>query len=149
MDWPFDRSFNVWDPWSELKQLQNNMDRLLRRYDTGKVRNPAEYPAVNIWSDDNQVLLTAEVAGLDPDKIELSVHSDQLTIKGSRDSYECSEKEVYHRRERGCGSFVRTVGLPFVVENDKVEATYKGGILKVVLPRAEADKPKQISIKTD
>lgn len=149
MVWPlFERGVNFWEPWRDARQLKDEMDRLLRRYVPERSGMPSEYPAVNIWSDDEQALVTAELPGVDINKLDITVQDDQMTLRGDRGTHDCAEGEVYHRRERGCGEFIRTIGLPFGVDNDKVDAVYKNGVLKVTLPRVENEKPKKISVKS-
>lgn len=143
----FERGLNIWDPWREIRQLREEFDRMMNRRGSSSITRPSEFPAVNIWSNDEAVIVTAELPGVQVDEVNLTVQHDQLTIRGKRGSHECGENEIYHRRERGFGEFVRTIGLPFAVDSEKVDATFSNGILKISLPRAEADKPKQISIK--
>ncbi|MBN2384457.1 Hsp20/alpha crystallin family protein [bacterium] len=150
MSWPFlEHRVNVWDPWRDVRQFKDEMDRVLRQYVSGPLSVPAEFPAVDVWSNDEQAYVTAEIPGVVPDKLEITVQDDQLTVRGSRCAAECAEGEVYHRRERGFGEFIRTIGLPFSVDSEKVSAEYRNGILKVRLPRAEHDKPKLISVKAE
>ncbi len=86
--------------------------------------------------------------GRNLDKLNISIISDTLTLSGLRDSAALKEGEVYHRQERNHGHFSRTINLPFGVDAGKVDASYKKGILKITLPRAEQEKPKKITIKT-
>jgi len=104
------------------------------------------FPAVNIWTGEDNALLTAEIPGVDPAKIEVTVKDDTVTIRGSRELDELKEGESYRRQERGAGTFVRAFALPFRVDGDKVTAQYRMGILQLTLPRREADKPKKIAI---
>jgi HSP20 family protein len=107
----------------------------------------AGYPAMNVWTNEDGAVVTAELPGLDPNDIDISVVNDTLTIKGKRNPDDCGEDVRFHRRERGCGSFSRSFQLPFQVEPGKVGATFKNGVLEIKLPRAEADKPRKITIK--
>lgn len=143
----FERDLNIWDPWRELRQLKSEMDRVLGRNVPDKYLVPTEFPAVNIWSNNDEIILTAEIPGLESKNLNVSVQNDQLTIRGSRGCHECTEGELFHRQERGAGEFVRTVGLPFSINTENVEALYRNGVLKVTLPRSEQDKPRQITIK--
>lgn len=135
-------------PWREVERLRREMNRLVAdlpsRY---RVNMAAGYPAVNVWSSENGAIVTAELPGLDPQDIDISVVSDTLTLSGKRERDECGEDVRFHRRERSCGSFTRSFQLPFQVEPGKVDATFEKGVLQVVLPRAEADKPKKITVK--
>jgi len=105
---------------------------------------PASYPAMNVWMNDEGVVVTAELPGCSPDNIDITVVGDTLTVKGKRTEEELPEGAVYHRRERSCGSFSRGFTLPFEVEASGVDATFEQGVLRITLPRAEADKPRRI-----
>jgi len=134
------------DSWGDWGRLQRQMDQLLGRYAGQPTVAPGEFPAVNVWTGGDGAVLTAEVPGVDPKSIELTVANDTVTIRGSRETEKAKEGETYLRHERGAGRFVRSFALPFAVESGKVEAEYKNGILQVTLPRADADKPKTIAI---
>jgi len=107
---------------------------------------PASYPAMNVWMNDEGVVVTAELPGCSPDNIDITVVGDTLTVKGKRTEEELPEGAVYHRRERSCGSFSRGFTLPFEVEASGVDATFEQGVLRITLPRAEADKPRRIQV---
>jgi len=99
-----------------------------------------------VWTDQDGAVVTAELPGINPADIDISVQNDTLTLRGKREPDEVREGETYHRRERGSGSFTRLFQLPFQVESNRVEASYAKGILSITLPRAEADKPQKIAI---
>jgi HSP20 family protein len=103
---------------------------------------------MNVWAYEDGAVVTAELPGVNTEDIDISVVGDTLTLTGSRQPDELKEDETYHRRERGYGRFTRAFQLPFQVEADKVEAIFEQGVLHISLPRAEADKPKKIAIKT-
>jgi HSP20 family protein len=105
------------------------------------------YPAMNVWTNEDGVVVTAELPGIDPDALDIAVVENTLTLSGEREPVELGEGEVYHRRERGYGKFTRSFQLPFNVEADKVQAVYEKGVLNITLPRAEADKPRKIIVK--
>ena len=107
---------------------------------------PASYPAMNVWMNDEGVVVTAELPGCSPDNIDITVVGDTLTVKGSRTVEEFPEGAVYHRRERSCGSFSRGFTLPFEIEASGVDATFEQGVLRITLPRAEADKLRRIQV---
>jgi HSP20 family protein len=134
-------------PWEEMERLRREMDQLFSREFEPRLHTPASYPAMNVWTNEEGVVVTAELPGVEPEDIDISVVGDTLTLSGSRQPDELQEGEQYHRRERGSGHFTRTFQLPFRVEADKVEAMFKNGVLHISLPRAEVDKPKKISIK--
>ena len=107
-----------------------------------------EYPAVNLWTGNEDIVVSAEIPGMESTDLDITVHENTLTLRGSRKIDKLQKGETYHRQERGNGSFVRSVQLPFAVEADKVEAKLEKGILSLTLPRAESEKPKKIEIKT-
>jgi HSP20 family protein len=132
-----------WDPFTEMRALQREMNRLL---DGASLAG--DYPALNIWANEDEAVVKAEVPGVDPAKLDIRVLRNQLTIEGERTADAPTEDVVCHRAERGSGHFVRTVRLPFEVEADKVGAAYNRGVLTVTLPRSAATKPKRIDIAT-
>jgi HSP20 family protein len=120
------------------------MNRVLSRYASPST---SEFPAVNIWVDGDIAMVTTEVPGIDSDKIDISVIGRTLVIRGTRVPETIQEGESYHRRERWYGEFAKSVELPFQVSPDKVEAKFSKGVLTITLPRAEADKPKKITVR--
>jgi HSP20 family protein len=103
---------------------------------------------MNIWTDENSAVLTAELPGVKVEEIDVSVENELLTLRGGRQPDEPQEGVKYHRRERRFGPFSRTFRLPFRVEPDTVEATFENGVLNVVLPRAQEDLPRKISVSS-
>lgn len=130
----------------ELEQMRREMDRW---FDAWAGDRQAAYPAVNVWTNDNGAVVTAEVPGLDPQSLDVSVKQDLLTIAGERKPDEAGKNVSYHRRERGYGKFSRVVRLPFEIEPSGVKARYVNGILRVELPRSEASKPRKIAIEAN
>ena len=140
----------TWLPWREMERLQRDMNRLFARMPRERTLSAApSYPAMNVWTNENGAVVTAELPGCSPEDIDISVQGETLTVRGSRQPDEVQEGQVYHRRERGCGGFTRSFQLPFEVQANKVEATFSKGVLIISLPRAEADKPKKITIKAE
>ncbi len=107
-----------------------------------------EYPAMNVWTDENNAILTAELPGVKPEEIDISVENQLLTLRGGRHRQEPEDGMTYHRRERRFGPFNRSFRLPFRVEPESVEASFENGVLNVVLPRAEADLPRKIAVQS-
>ena len=134
--------------WQEMDQLQREMNRLFDSTSKGRVFNSPSYPAINIWTNEDGQVISAEMPGVHPDDIDIDVTGDALSISGERKPDEVAKDAYYHRRERSYGLFSRTVQLPFMVDTNKVEASFKNGVLLINLPRAEADKPKKIAIKS-
>jgi HSP20 family protein len=108
-----------------------------------------DFPAANIWVSGDQAIISTEIPGLDAEALEVSVVNNLLTLRGSRQPEEAHEDETYHRQERWCGKFAKTIELPFAVEPGKVEARFTKGVLYITLPRAEADKPRKIAIRAE
>jgi HSP20 family protein len=141
--WRFGGAMN---PLSEIQRLREEMNQVFSGLDKPLSE---EFPSVNAWLGEGDVIVTAELPGVDPGKVDISVVGDTLTISGSRETEPLKEGESYHRQERGHGRFARSLQLPFHVDAGKVEATYDRGILQMTLPRAEADKPRKISVKSE
>jgi HSP20 family protein len=108
-----------------------------------------ELPPVNVWAGEHGLIVEAQLPGYERDGVEISVASDTLTIKGSRAANELGEGSAYHRRERPSGRFVRTLSLPFRVEDGEIEALLKNGVLTIDLPRAKSDRPRKIQIQSN
>jgi len=133
------------DPWRELERLHRQMDRFFAGPYTATAN---EYPAIDLWTGADGIRLHALLPGVAAPDIDLSVVGDTVTVKGSRRADETVAPETYHRRERESGRFVRTIQLPFPVENDSVRARFRNGVLEVELPRAASDKPKKIAVQS-
>lgn len=111
-------------------------------------RVAGEYPLINLWASDAGYVLTAELPGLAAEDLDIAVCDNTVTLRGVRKPEPCENGHTYHRRERGLGPFSRSLELPFEVDAEKVEATLRHGVLHLVLPRSEKDKPKKIQIQT-
>jgi HSP20 family protein len=129
-----------------MDRLQREMNRVFESYSPAQLRRAPGYPAVALWANDESLVLTAEVPGVNPEDIDVSVVGENLTLSGQRNPDELDEGSRYHRQERGYGKFSRSIQLPFPVDIDQVEATFKDGLLKVKMARAEEDKPRKISV---
>jgi len=105
-------------------------------------------PAVNVWVDEHAVFVEADLPGVDPAKLDVAVtEGNRLTLQGERSEVNV-ESAVWHRQERGHGSFVRELTLPTLVDADKVDARYDQGVLRLTLPKAEAAKPRKIAVRS-
>ena len=103
-------------------------------------------PAVDIYEHEGNIVLTAELPGVDPKDVDIRVENNVLTLRGERKWSDEVQRESYHRVERAYGSFARSFTLPNVVDTEKIKADFEDGMLKLVLPKREEAKPKQISI---
>ena len=134
--------------------LRNEVDRLFADFfgPTAGAAASAQgttgrtFPALNVWEQDNELFIEAEVPGLKADDLDIAVVGNQLMIKGRRADFE-EREATYHRRERGVGEFTRTIELPVAIEPDGVQAKLADGVLLITLPKAEAAKPRKIQVK--
>lgn len=138
----------IWDPWREIGQLQGEMNRMLAGARTYTGFAQREFPPVNLHVNEHDLLLTLELAGIDPAKVDVTVTHDTVTFRGERSAETVRSGETFHRRERPTGPFKRAVQLPFAVDPSKTEATYQRGVLAVRLGRPESQKPKKVLVKT-
>jgi HSP20 family protein len=130
------------DPWREF----DRMSRLLSGDASCAVN---EFPAVNVWVNGEDAVITSEIPGLDHEKTDISVSGNTVTLHGSRPADEKVGVESYHRHELRHGTFSKTVKLPFNIDSGKVHASYRKGILHVSLPKLESEKPKKIKIHSE
>jgi HSP20 family protein len=136
------------NPWREIDRMQREMNQLFQGLPAfSGSRVAPDFPAINVWLSEEGAVVTAELPGVKPEDLDISVVGETLTLTGSRQPEELKEGEKYHRRERRFGNFTRTFQLPFTVEANNVEAKFDKGILHIALPRAEAEKPRKISVK--
>ena len=144
--WPT-RAFE--NPFEELERMRRQMDWHTGDVSRGLFSLPSAgvFPLMNVTEDKDKYYMRAELRGIKADELDISVTGDTLSISGERTLPVEDEKAQYHRRERDSGSFSRIISLPSQVDTGKVEAHSKDGILTVVLPKAEASKPKQIAVK--
>lgn len=135
------------DLFHEMGRFQDEFNRLFRRAGITNERFAGVGPALNVWADEHTVFAEIELPGIDPAKLDVSVtEGNHLTIQGERPMVEIPNA-VWHRQERGHGTFTRELTLPTLVNADKVEAKYDNGVLRLTLPKAEAAKPRKIAIK--
>ena len=130
------------DPFRDLRRLHGDITRVL-----GAPMPAAEYPAVNVYANQDGVVMTAELPGVNPEDLDVSVHRETVTIKGKRDDL-AADARGYHRQERRQGNFLRTISLPFLVDTAKVKAEMTDGVLGLSLQRAEEDKPKRVRVSS-
>ena len=139
---------NRWYPYYDVSKTLDEMDRIFDAVNRplGLRSVPrGTFPAVNVYNQGDKTVLFAEMPGIDPDKLELTVLGDTVTLKGERPN-ESSNVDRYYRRERVFGEFSRTLTLPDAVDPESVEAKYNNGVLRVTLSKAEAAKAKKIQI---
>lgn len=133
--------------WREMDQLQREMNRLVDTSYGARSFSPLSYPAINIWTNKDEMIVSAELPGIKAEDIDLDITADALVLSGERKPAAVGEGARYHRQERSFGKFNRSIQLPFMVDPGKAKAVFKNGILEITLVRAEADKPKKIAVK--
>ncbi|RNC72676.1 MAG: Hsp20/alpha crystallin family protein [Desulfuromonadales bacterium] len=138
-------------PFRDLRNLQEQMNRLLdmawSREGGEELKEGLWQPPVDIFEDENGVVIKAELPGIDQKDIEVRIEDGTLTIRGERKHEGEVQKENYHRIERYYGSFQRSFSLPNTIDQEKVKATCDKGVLTITLPKREETKPKQISVE--
>jgi HSP20 family protein len=140
-----------WDPLREMVTLREAMDRLLAesfvRPDSAFPLLGVEGPAVDMYQAKDEIVVRAAIPGVKPEDIEIQVTGDILSIKGELKEEEKIEEGNYLRKERHFGQFCREFTLPTQVSTDKAKAEFEHGVLTLRLPKAEAVKPKSITVK--
>jgi len=142
MLWNYTDRYGFYDPWRTLDRLNRAATQMLEP-------STSEFPLVNVWMDGDRAVVTTELPGVESKDVDISVAGKTVTLRGSRFLGDACKAGFEHRHERWSGNFSRTFELPFVIDQNKVEAKFSKGVLHVTLPRAEADKPRKIAIKTE
>jgi len=136
---------------TEVNRLQDEMNRLFDRWGVSGSRmfsRVAAFPALNVWEDEDNLFVEAELPGLELDDLEIYVTGEnQLSVKGER-KQPTLEKGTWHRQERGYGAFSRLVELPYAVQSERVSAQFRNGVLTMTLPKREEVKPRKIEVKS-
>lgn len=134
-----------WDP---LRELQQEMGRILSNLEPLNWRVPRPFPAVNLYDGGEQFVLYAGLPGATADEIELTISGDTVTLRGDRKRPEAIADECYRRQERPFGRWARTITLPERVNGAEVTASFAHGLLKVTIPKSEESRPRHISVST-
>jgi len=152
-------AYATWSPFREVDALRREIDRIFEghglerwtfpfsRFSFLPGRSARAYPLMNISEDPDHYYIEALAPGLNTENLKVAVVGEQLTIEGEKENPGRELKsEAWHRNERSAGRFVRTLTLPGEVEQDKVQVSYRNGLLEITLPRAAATKPRQIAV---
>jgi HSP20 family protein len=138
---PWERA---WDP---FRELQREVGRILESFDPFQVaRRVPVYPPMNLYDVGDRYILTAQLPGIAPSDIEVTITGESLTVRGERNRPEGIKDDSYRRQERPMGRWSRTVTLPDRVEAEQVAASFAHGILTINLPKAEGAKPRHITV---
>ena len=140
-----------WFPFFDVGKTLEEMDRAF-----GRMGRPlglrsvprGTFPAINIYQQDDGVLLMAEIPGVEPDSLDLTVLNDSVTLKGRREEKDIPDSGRMYRRERAQGPFARTVTLPEAINPDSVQARCADGVLTVRMEKAESAKVRKIAIQS-
>jgi HSP20 family protein len=140
-----------WDPFRDLVTLRERMNRLFEDAVTGRgeqkdLVTSSWAPAVDIYEDENQLVLTAEVPGIDEKDIEIKLEDNTLSIHGERKMEKETKEENYHRIERAYGSFYRSFTLPNYIDQEKIHAEHENGVLKITMSKKAELKPRKVKI---
>ena len=143
--------FPTWEnrsAFTELDRIRRQMDRLFEGLPYQR-QTPGVFPLVNLTESADNFYIRAELPGIVSGDLEIQATTNSVSIGGERRIPAENKEAKYHRREREAGKFSRMVNLPNEIDPDKVEASLVNGILTVVVPKAQAAKPRQISVKQE
>ncbi|CAA9891373.1 Hsp20/alpha crystallin family protein [Candidatus Methylobacter favarea] len=136
-----------YQPWGLLNQLQRELERAHEgNGGEGSIATAEWAPAVDIKEENDKFVLHADIPGVKPEEIEVSMENGVLTIKGEKKTEANTEREGYKRVERTYGSFYRRFSLPDTANADAINAKSKNGVLEIVIPKRESVKPKKINV---
>ncbi len=150
-----------WRPFMDLARWERDIDRMMADFFGRKGRSwwpqrwlrPDEEditaPAIDLYEDKDDIVVKAELPGMEKDDVEVNLSDRLLTIKGVKKKEEEINEESYYRSERSYGSFLRTLELPKDVHPDKVKASFKSGVLEVRLPKTEEAKTREIKVRVE
>jgi HSP20 family protein len=154
------RELTIWKPLREVtpfrdfERMKNETDHFWDSFFDVESRRKGEdsggwFPSLDVSETKNEIVVKAEVPGMDPKDIDISLSDGMLSIRGERKQEKEEKEENYHLVERSYGSFARSVALPKEVKHDKISASYKDGVLKIVLPKSEEARKKEVKIKVE
>lgn len=134
------------DVLNQMERMQRNMNRLWSATWDQSTGHANVFPPINIYDDGESFIARAEMPGVKPDDIDITVTGKTLNLRGKRTIEPAAQTETYHRRERQSGEFRRAFDLPDLVDGEKVQAHFGNGVLEILLPRAEQAKERKIQV---
>ncbi|MBN2695495.1 Hsp20/alpha crystallin family protein [bacterium] len=137
----------MWRWNSNLPTMFRMLDEIKKEWDGIFFQEKNETPKVNLWRGKEGAILTAEMPGVDPTTLDISIVGQTVTLTGKTEEKELNEGENFHRKERKSGNFTKTMELPFRIDADKAQASFENGLLNLTLPQMESEKPKTITVK--
>jgi HSP20 family protein len=139
-----------WDPFRDISVLQDRINRIFNE-STGRAENASGRtwsPVVDIIETQNDLVVRAELPGMNREDIDIEVTGESLTIRGER-RFDEAAKDEYIRVERPYGPFQRSFSIGVPVQSDKVKASYHDGLLEIIIPKAEETRPKKIKVNAE
>ncbi len=140
-----------WEPFSELRRMREDMDKLFGSMAIPSIFAPMEAvracPAVDVLEKDNSIIVRAEVPGLKKEDIEVTATEDSISLRGEFKREEEAKEEGYFRREMRSGRFFRTIPMPSAINRDQVRASFRDGILEITAPKAEEAQARETKIE--
>lgn len=148
-----------WNLFADMDALRDEIDRTIENFGFSRSpsrrpaflpgREPRRYPLINLLEDKDNLYIEALTPGVDPKTINVTALQNRLTLSGEKSGVKDIRPEAFHRNERASGKFVRSIDLPMEVDEAKIQAEYKNGLLMLTLPKAEKAKPKQITVRVN
>jgi HSP20 family protein len=135
-----------WEPFRELASLQSEMSRMLSGLTGGEARTAEWAPALDVWETEDELVYAFDLPGVSEDQIKIEVADDTLTLSAERVRETEKATDRFYRFERRFGSFSRAVGLPAGVEESKITAVSKDGVVEIHVPKPAEQKPRRIPI---
>ena len=140
-----------WDPFRDMVTLREKMNRMFEDVFSGRtedreIQAGTWAPSVDIFETENELVLTAEIPGIDEKDVEIKVEDNTLSIRGERKFEKETKEENFHRIERSYGSFYRAFTLPSSVDPERIQAEQENGVLKISMPKRQELKPRKVKI---
>jgi HSP20 family protein len=147
-----------WNPFADMENLRREVDRAFEEFGAAPAsgrrvaflpgRGPRSYPLMNLLEDQDHLYLEALTPGIEPQSLNVSIMRNTLSLSGEKTRISGDvQPEAFHRSERSAGKFVRTFDLPTEVDETRIRAEYKNGLLVITLPKAEKVRPRQVEVK--
>jgi len=144
------KGLTKWDKLPVFSSFQNEMNRVLDNFFNRESSYGTDWrPAVDVAETESDIVVKAEIPGIEPKDVDISITGDTLTLKGEKKEEKESTGKCYHRIESSYGSFKRVINLPASVDVDKVKAEGKNGLLEITLPKKEESETKKINVKVE
>ncbi len=141
-----------WDPFRDLVTLRDRMNRLFEdavstaRSEEKDMISSSWAPAVDIYEDEKNLVLTAEIPGINEKDVDIKIENNTLSIHGERKLEKETQEENYHRIERAYGSFYRSFTLPNHIDQDKIQAEHENGVLRIIMPKKPELQPRKVKV---